>query len=147
MNAEIYIEVLEKHLKKSMKMTGCSIFMQDGAPCHKAKTVMKWLADHNVFVLDWVGQSCDSNPIENLWTFLKKIIVDLGPAKNLVELQVKIGRAWKILARDTETLAALTYSMTNRCEAIIAANGIQKISNSFRLLSLNPMYEFLCPTL
>ena len=123
MNAEMYIEVLEKHLKKSMKMTGCSIFMQDGAPCHKAKTVMKWLADHNVSVMDWVGQSCDSNPIENLWTFLKKIIVDLGPAKNLVELQVKIGRAWKILARDTETLAALTYSMANRCEAIIAANG------------------------
>ena len=89
----MYIEVLKKHLKNSMRMTGCSIFMQDGAPCHKAKTVMKWLADHNVSVMDWVGQSCDSNPIENLWTFLKKIIVDLGPAKNLVELQVKIGRA------------------------------------------------------
>ena len=46
--------------------------------------------------------------------------------------------AWKILSRDTETLAALTYSMANRCEAIIAADGMQKISNSFRLLTLNP---------
>ena len=34
--------------------------------------------------------------------------------------------AWINLARDTETLAALTYSMANRCEAIIAADGMQK---------------------
>ena len=27
------------------------------------------------------------------------------------------------IIRDTETLVALTYSMTNRCEAIIAADG------------------------
>ena len=27
------------------------------------------------------------------------------------------------MARDTETLAALTYSMAIRCEAIIAADG------------------------
>ena len=46
--------------------------------------------------------------------------------------------AWIILARDTETLVALTYSMANRCEAIIATDGMQKISNSFRLLTLNP---------
>ena len=46
--------------------------------------------------------------------------------------------AWKILARDTENLAALTYSMANRCEAIIAADGMQKISNRFRLSNLNP---------
>ena len=46
--------------------------------------------------------------------------------------------AWKILAKDTENLTALTSSMANRSEAIIAADGLQKISNSFRLLTFNP---------
>ena len=67
MNAKMYKEVLQKHLKRSLKKTGCSIFMQDGAPCHKARTIMAWLDTAGVPVLDWVGQSCDQNPIENLW--------------------------------------------------------------------------------
>ena len=40
MNAQMCKEVLQRHLKRSMEKTGCSIFMQDGAPCHKAKTIM-----------------------------------------------------------------------------------------------------------
>ena len=52
-----------------MKMTGCEVFMQDGAPCHTARSIKAWLSDHaEIPVLDWVGQSCDLNPIENLWT-------------------------------------------------------------------------------
>ena len=43
--------------------------------------------------------------------------------------------------------------MAKRCEAIIAVDEMQKISNSFRLLTLktreviNSVYEFSCPTL
>ena len=57
------------------------------------------------------------------------------------------------MARDTETLAALTYSMANRCEAIIAADGGCKkyqIVFGYKPLTLeiiNPMYEFLFSTL
>ena len=123
MNAEMYISVLRNHLKRSMKKTGCKIFMQDGAPCHKAHRVMNWLDDHDVDVLEWVGQSCDANPIENLWTFLKRIIASMGPSKNLEELQIKINKAWKVLSREKEILRRLTYSMTDRCDAIIAAAG------------------------
>lgn len=39
------------------------IFMQDGAPCHTAKSVLKWLTDCNVkFIRDWLGNSPDFNP-------------------------------------------------------------------------------------
>ena len=41
--------------------------MQDGAPCHTAKSIMTWLADSKVPVLKWVGNPPDCNPIENLW--------------------------------------------------------------------------------
>ena len=123
MNARMYTEVLQRHLKRSMQKTGCSIFMQDGAPCHKAKSVMEWLADHNVSVLKWVGQSCDANPIENLWTKLKKIIRSFPATSNLQELKINIKRGWKELAKDTDYLERICNSMTNRVEAIIASEG------------------------
>ena len=44
MNAEMYQSVLRKHLKASLKLTGCSVFMQDGAPCHTARSIKEWFA-------------------------------------------------------------------------------------------------------
>ena len=123
MNAKMYTEVLQKHLNKSMAKTGCSVFMQDGAPCHKAKSVMQWLKDHDVSVLEWVGQSPDANPIENAWTKLKSIIRRYPAASNLDELTKNIKRGWRELGRDTAYLQKLTDSMSNRVEAIIAADG------------------------
>ena len=123
MNAQMYKTVLQRHLKKSMEKTGCSIFMQDGAPCHKAKTIMTWLEDHDVPLLEWVGQSCDCNPIENLWDRLKGIIRKYPAPKNLDELARNIKRGWRELGRDTTYLAKLTYSMQNRIDAVIEASG------------------------
>ena len=66
-----------------------------------------WLADHaEIPVLDWVGQSCDLNPIENLWRELNLIIAGIEAATNLDDLAKKIARAWKILGRRTEYLYA-----------------------------------------
>ena len=123
MNAQMYKGVLQRHLKRSMEKTGCSIFMQDGAPCHKAKTIMAWLGNSGVPVLDWVGQSCDLNPIENKWTRLKRIIATYPAASNLDELAKNIKKAWKELGKDTEYLKALTQSMPSRIAAVIEANG------------------------
>ena len=123
MNAQMYTEVLRKHLRKSMAKTGCSVFMQDGAPCHKARSVMQWLEDHDVSVLEWVGQSPDANAIENMWTKLKRIIRRYPAPSNLDELARNIKRGWKELARDTTYLQKLTDSMVDRVEAIIAADG------------------------
>ena len=123
MNAAMYKMVLQKHLKASMRMTGTEVFMQDGAPCHTARSVTAWLNDQDVPVLDWIGQSCDLNPIENLWRELKQIIVGMEAATNLTDLAKKISRAWKILGRKKEFLAALTYSMPSRVQAVVDAEG------------------------
>ena len=37
MAADRYIDVLNEHLLKIFNIHGCSTFMQDSAPCHKAK--------------------------------------------------------------------------------------------------------------
>ena len=123
MNSAMYREVLQKHLRASMRMTGCSVFMQDGAPCHTARLIKEWFADHNVDVLDWVGQSCDLNPIENLWRGLNRIIGNMPACSNLNELTKTITKAWKKLGRDKAFLTSLTDSMPRRVEAVIEAAG------------------------
>ena len=116
MNAEMYRNVLSKHLKASLKKTGCSVFMQDGAPCHTARSIKEWFSDNRVEVLDWVGQSCDLNPIENLWHSLNRIIAAMPACSNLVQLSKQIAKAWKKLAKDTD-------SMPRHVVAVIEANG------------------------
>ena len=74
-------------------------------------------------VLDWIGQSCDLNPIENLWRGLNRIIRNMPTCSNLTELAKTITKAWKQLAKDTAFLNALTDSMPRRVEAVIQANG------------------------
>ena len=123
MNADMYREVLRKHLRPSLRMTGCSVFMQDGAPCHTARLIKEWFEDNDVNVLDWVGQSCDLNPIENLWRGLNRIIGKMPTCSNLTQLAKQITKAWKKLGKDTALLTSLTDSMPRRVEAVIQADG------------------------
>ena len=119
----MYKHVLQRHLTPSMKKTGCSIFMQDGVPCHTARSIKAWFEEKDVHVLDWIGQSPDCNPIENLWTKLKGIISNMPACSNLDELKKTIAKAWRKLGNDTTYLRSLTYSMPNRISAVISAEG------------------------
>ena len=84
---------------------------------------MTWLNEADVPVLDWVGQSCDLNPIENCWHRLKRIIATYPAATNLEELATTIKKAWRKLAKDMDYLKALTNSMSSRVNAVLEANG------------------------
>ena len=43
------------------------IFQQDYAPAHSARSTSEFLAQKNVTVLSWPGNSPDFNPIEHAW--------------------------------------------------------------------------------
>ena len=88
-----------------------------------SRSSMKWLEENDIEVLDWVGQSCDLNLIENCWTRLKQIIADMPACKNLDKLIKTIAKAWKKLDKDTAYLTALTDSMSQHVVVIIEANG------------------------
>lgn len=52
------------------------VFQQDNAPCHKSKSVMKYITNKKITLLDhpYPPQSPDLNPIENLWNHVKRQI-------------------------------------------------------------------------
>ena len=86
----VYKETLQKHLRASFSMTGTSILMQDGAPCHRAHSNSAWFAEKpDIKVLPWPGQSPDQNPIEQLFAILKWEVTKFPPAANREELKLR----------------------------------------------------------
>ena len=67
---------MKKHVVPNLRtaITQPAVFMQDNAPCHTAKSVMTFLSEEDVTVLEWPAQSPDMNPIENVtkWKSLGK---------------------------------------------------------------------------
>ncbi len=63
------------------------IFQQDLARAHTAKSTKSWLNDHGVGALDWLENSPDLNPIENLWGIVKRKMRNKRP-KNADELKL-----------------------------------------------------------
>ena len=60
-NASVYKELLRRQTLLLRKGTVESpIFLQDNAPCHKAKTVLSFLEEERIAVMKWPPQSPDS---------------------------------------------------------------------------------------
>ena len=65
------------------------VFMQDGAPCHIAKSIKAFLDNKSIELLDWPGNSPDMNPIENLWELVKcKISAEIITSKQKLTEQL-----------------------------------------------------------
>lgn len=97
-------------------------FMQDGAPCHTAKSIKNLFSESNLQVLPWPGNSPDLNPIENVWNGLKRIVYS-SPNPTLAVLKANIEDAWRNNP-DLKTLAASCInSMPRRIAAVIKAKG------------------------
>lgn len=93
------------------------MFMHDSAPCHKARSVTKFLADHSIPVLPWPGNSPDMNPVENLWEITKEMIT------TKVRLIEKLINVWHHNPIIKESAKKCIESMPRRIETLIQAKG------------------------
>lgn len=121
-NAKVYLSILKDKLPNFMAIHKCSKFQHDGAPCHSAKTVTKWIQEQGFELIHpWPGSSPDLNPIENCWAILKKKIALLKPT-SAADLQMKIKLAWcQHITHDY--CRNLIDSMPDRIAAVVAAKG------------------------
>ena len=124
-NASGYIgEILEPkllHSARDLFGTEPFTFQQDGAPCHTAHLCKKWFAAKNVAVSDWPGNSPDLNPIENLWSRLKRAVAQRRPSKKQQLIEAILASWFHIIT--ASDLQNLVESMPRRCQAVIDAKG------------------------
>ncbi len=123
-NAAIYQEILEHFtLPSADKLYGYAdfIFQQDLAPAHTAKGTKSWFNDHGVTVLDWLANSPELNPIDNLWGIVKRKMRDTRP-NNADDLKAAIKAACASIT--PEQCHRLITSMPRRIDAAIHAKGV-----------------------
>jgi len=121
MDANFYVEILQKHLPEVNKMfRGKRRFQQDNDPKHTSRIAREFLKENVREVIDWPSNSPDLNPIENLWAIVKGNVERRQP-KNLDELERFMVEEWNAIPRTV--IINLVASMRRRCEDIIANNG------------------------
>ena len=81
MNGPKYMELLKNMLLLHMTVHNTTIFMHNGAPCHRSKIVKKFLGENHVTALDWPGNSPDLNRIKNLWAKMKDLMAEKQPSR------------------------------------------------------------------
>lgn len=102
---------------------GRAILLHDGAPCHRAKSIDTFLKDNDINVMKWPGNSPDMNPIENIWSIVKKRISTRFPTnKNaLIEALIDV---WCRDAEVKELCTTLVEGMPRRVKALLDAKGL-----------------------
>ena len=121
MNGERYLQVLKEKLQLHMGVSRCSIFMQDGAPCHRSRLVTSWLMNQAITLLEWPGNSPDLNPLENIWNILKKKVSSHRPS-SLEQLVAVIRNVW-CTEISTDLCEKLVHSMPQRLQEVIQNRG------------------------
>ena len=90
LNGDGYLQLLSGHLQPYAQALGPDfIFMDDNAPCHRARKVRTWMTQQQITFMEWPPQSP-----EHVWDLLGRLMDDKKP-KNLRELESRLVEEWK----------------------------------------------------
>jgi len=126
MDQHLYKTILEEDLMKTMEFYDLDprevIFQHDNDPKHKSKSVQEWLSSQEFDVLPWPAQSPDLNPIEHLWSEVKRKLNKFErPPKGMLELWERIEATWNEII--PQICQNLIDSMPRRIIDVIKAKG------------------------
>jgi transposase len=126
MDGDLYVLILEEELQETIKFYGKTtndfIFQQDNDSKHTCKKAQKWLKDHGYQVLLWPPHSPDLNPIEHLWSHLKRRLAGYElPPNGILKLWERVQEEWDKIG--PEVCQGLIESMPRHVEAVLKAKG------------------------
>ena len=126
MDGDLYVKIMQDELQESLtyynKRADRVIFQQDNDHKHTCKKAQAYFQTQDYDILWWPAQSPDLNPIEHLWTHLKKQLSQYEePPNGILELWGHVQKEWDAIK--PEVCQNLIESMPRRIKALVKARG------------------------
>jgi len=132
-----YQHILQNVMVPSVWMLypdGVIHLQQDHSSIHDSRVVQEWLLwQADVELLDWPPRVLDMNPIENMWSEVKRTMQKTWPVlppRNSNELWALVSDTWDEVASSTRYSRSLIESTARRMKSMVDEEGLLKRSIS-----------------
>jgi transposase len=122
LDGSYYVHILKNYLlpaaKQEFHQKWC--LQQDNDPKHTSNISKQFINNKVPRLLEWPSNSPDVNPVENVWSIVKRKVEKRKP-KNIDELELFLCEEFKNV--DINSVMNIVMSMKKRCLSLIESKG------------------------